>query len=54
MTLVPCPECAHQVSSAALRCPQCGHPIGSWRRLVIVLVVVVSATLAFLLSLRRA
>lgn len=27
MALVACPECGHQVSSAANSCPHCGHPL---------------------------
>ena len=27
MALIDCPECATQVSSAAVSCPQCGYPI---------------------------
>lgn len=27
MTLVPCPECAHQISDEAFACPQCGKPL---------------------------
>lgn len=26
MSLTICPECAHEVSSAAVACPNCGHP----------------------------
>lgn len=28
MALIICPECGHQVSSAARECPQCGYPVG--------------------------
>lgn len=28
MPLVPCPECNHQVSTAASACPECGYPLG--------------------------
>jgi hypothetical protein len=27
MSLIPCPECAHEVSDRAPSCPQCGGPI---------------------------
>jgi hypothetical protein len=27
MTLMPCPECQRQISTAAAACPQCGHPL---------------------------
>lgn len=27
MALVSCPECAKQISSAAVNCPGCGHPM---------------------------
>lgn len=26
MSLIVCPECAHEVSAAAVACPNCGHP----------------------------
>lgn len=26
MSLITCPECAHEVSAAATACPNCGHP----------------------------
>lgn len=26
MSLIICPECAHEVSSSAITCPNCGHP----------------------------
>ncbi len=26
MSLITCPECAHEVSSTAVACPNCGHP----------------------------
>ncbi len=26
MSLIICPECAHEVSSAAAACPNCAHP----------------------------
>jgi hypothetical protein len=26
MSLITCPECAHEVSSSAVACPNCGHP----------------------------
>ena len=29
MTLIQCPECRNQVSSAALSCPYCGYPIAT-------------------------
>jgi hypothetical protein len=29
MPLTNCPECGHQVSTAAEACPQCGHPMRS-------------------------
>lgn len=27
MTMMPCPECQKQISTAANTCPQCGHPL---------------------------
>src|SRR5207244_5786630 len=27
MTLVPCPDCGHEISSLAYTCPQCGRPL---------------------------
>jgi uncharacterized paraquat-inducible protein A len=39
MTLVPCPACAHEVSTAAFQCPQCGHPVNRGRRTKLVFVV---------------
>ena len=33
-TLIPCPLCAHQVSSIAGRCPNCAHPVYKARPLV--------------------
>ena len=27
MTLIPCPKCGTETSSAAVACPQCGHPV---------------------------
>ena len=27
MALIPCPECAHQISDAAHACPSCGYPV---------------------------
>ncbi len=27
MTMKSCPECSHEVSSAALACPSCGFPL---------------------------
>ena len=29
MALLPCPECATQVSDRAGACPKCGHPLGT-------------------------
>jgi hypothetical protein len=29
MAIIPCPECAEPVSSAAVSCPKCGYPISS-------------------------
>lgn len=29
MALIPCPECAREVSERALACPGCGHPIAT-------------------------
>jgi len=29
MALIECPECGHEVSSAATACPNCGHPLQS-------------------------
>jgi len=29
MSLMICPECAHEVSSAATSCPNCGHPFAA-------------------------
>ena len=26
MSLITCPECAHEVSASAVACPNCGHP----------------------------
>jgi hypothetical protein len=26
MSLIPCPECGHQVSAGASACPECGFP----------------------------
>jgi uncharacterized membrane protein YvbJ len=31
MALIPCPECAHQVSDKAPSCPSCGYPIAGGR-----------------------
>ncbi len=27
MSLIPCPECRKEISSAATSCPSCGHPM---------------------------
>src|SRR5882672_4148813 len=32
MSIVSCPECGKQVSSAAAQCPSCGHPIARQRQ----------------------
>jgi zinc-ribbon domain len=29
MTLIPCPECGHEISDKSLSCPQCGFPTSS-------------------------
>ncbi|HXG82481.1 MAG TPA: zinc ribbon domain-containing protein [Pyrinomonadaceae bacterium] len=29
MSLITCPECAHEVSSTATACPNCGHPFAA-------------------------
>ena len=29
MALIPCPECAREVSDRAIACPGCGHPIAA-------------------------
>ena len=54
MTLVACPECAHQVSTEARRCPQCGHPVNTTRLLVRVVVFVGVSVAAVLLVIKMA
>ena len=29
MALIPCPECSHQISTAAVACPHCGFPVAT-------------------------
>ena len=52
MTLEPCPECSHSVSTSAFSCPQCGHPLNRRRRGVRLVLVLAAVMVGSLLVIR--